>query len=255
MLKTILFSLLVFTLSGCGTATPATSVPQVESIPNENFLSSIGIRVDTDVCKAPSISVPRKQFRNCPYLGEEILNREITVRAVQDFPVGEDDSEIFIGKNLHLEFFKNGKKLQIPPQSFRSSWTTDYLALGISFVDESHIYVQGTFTTEQPDKKIPYSYLNGGSYDNVYTYFYNGTTWSNLVPQDIVSDPDRLQLIASKEYLKFVNERGCYYDQSSDTFSANYKDSELVATVYFVDVVSLKLVQKKEYTCPIPSIF
>lgn len=216
---------------------------------NEKFVTPIGIRVDTATCKTSGIAMSKKQFQQCPYIGEAALTPEITVRAVQDFPADEDDNKIYIGQNMHLEFIKNGKTLEIPKQVFHTMWYTNYLGLSVAYIDKNHIYVEGTFSSEKPAEGYKYAYPNGGAFDNVYTYFFNGKEWKQLIPQDIVHDPDRLQLFASEKYLKFVNQRGCYYDPNTGVFSENYKDSVQVGTEYVVDADSYQLISKVNKKC------
>jgi len=247
----ILSVISIFALTACSstngkdTETPVGKSP----VTHEKFVTPIGIRVDTTKCKTSGIAMSKKQFQQCPYIGVTSLIPDLTVRAVQDFPADEDDNKIYIGQNMDLEFMKNGKRLEIPEQVFHTMWYTEYLGLSVAYIDENHIYVEGTFSSEKPSEGYKYSYLNGGEYDNVYTNFYNGKEWKPLIPQDIVHDPDRLQLFASEKYLKFVNQRGCYYDPNTGVFGENYKDSVLVGTEYIVDASSYQLITKVDKKC------
>lgn len=250
----VLLTALVSILAACS----STNLPSVElgrkniDMPSIKYVSPVGIKVDTTKCKASSITLTKKQFEDgCPYIGEASLTPDVTVRAVQDFPANEDENKIYLGQNLHLEFFKNGKKMEIPAQTFHVEWATDYLAIEISYVDDNHIYVEGSIFTEKPAKYYKYSYPNGGAFENVFTYFFNGKAWNQLIPQDMVHDSGRLQLFASSKYLKFINPRGCYYDPNTDSSGVNDKNGILIVSEYIIDANSYQLITKVDKKCSI----
>ncbi len=222
---------------------------------NEVYIQPVKLPVITSKCPTSPLTVATFKT-SCNFLSEVPFDSNIVgqsnlvIRAVQNIPANAtDDQKIQVGENIHFEFFNKGQKLPIPEQNFQTFWATDFLGISVSYLDDQHIYVQGTFPTITPAPGFKYSYPNGGAFDNVYTYFYDGKKWTELFPQDLVNDYEQLQLFVSNKTLKLINPRKCLYDFATGTFKDNDKNQTLTGTAYIIDANSYKLISAKNLKC------
>ncbi len=235
-------------LAGCSTQKDLSKDQIYDS---EQYLRTYSFFVDDHFCKTSSLWLSMADFqKKCKYIAETQIEPDIKVRVIEDLPKNaKPDQQIQIGESVHLEFYKNNKKMNIPNQSFHTFWATNFLALDLSYVDENNIYVQGSFFSEKPDPNFKYSFLNGGETENIYTYIYQDGKWSNFIPQDIVQDTARLELYASEKFIKFINARDCVYQYRGDEFYINYINGVLTGTEYILDAKTHNLVRKINKPC------
>lgn len=251
-MKNIRFSALALVF--CLSLTACTPSKDSLKVSEEKYIQPVGFFVDHERCKTSPLSV--EEFKtHCTYLSQASIDQDIMVKAIQDLPkTHQKGQKLDIGESIHLEFYKDNQQLNIPLQTFHTTWATDYLGISVSYVDDDHIYVSGSFPSKTPTAGYQ-SIKNPGSildpyYDNDYTYLFHKGKWTSVNLQDLVGDTSRLRLFASDKLLKVVNLEQCFYDGDSNAFYDNDPHgSKLTGTQYILDAHSLKLMKKEEKPC------
>lgn len=162
MKKTILPLLFITSLLLAGCETQVNSIDEnKENVTTRKDVASSLLRVNSEKCTGSELT--KEEFESsCNPISEQELADNIIVKAVQQLPDNmNEDEKMNVGQDIELEFYVDGKKLDIPEQTFHSFWATDYLSLGVSYKSPEDIYVYGTEAAGIPE----------------YGYQYDGMAW------------------------------------------------------------------------------